>query len=147
MADISGFGLSVTVNASATFPSGVKITQFADDGDSLDLPSIQISDKAMGLNGDLITFSKASPLLLTLNVIPDSDDDKNLSVLAESNRVGKGKKSARDVVTVTVAYPSGKIVTYTNGAITDAMIGNGVASSGRMKTKAYAFAFENVSGL
>ena len=145
--DISGFGLSVTVKASNTFPAGVKISQFADDGDSLDLPSIQIADKAMGLNGDLITFSKASPLILTMNVIPDSDDDKNLSVIAESNRVGKGKKSARDVITATVAYPSGKVVTYTNGAITDAMIGNAVASAGRMKSKTYSFAFENVSGL
>lgn len=147
MADISGFGLSVTVKASNTFPSGVKISQFADDGDSLDLPSIQISDKAMGLNGDLITFSKASPLIMTLNIIPDSDDDKNMQVLAEANRVGKGKKSARDVITMTVAYPSGKVVTYTNGAITDGMIGNSVTSAGRMKTKAYVFAFENATGL
>ena len=82
-----------------------------------------------------------------MNVIPDSDDDKNLQVLAEANRVGKGKKSARDVITMTVAYPSGKVVTYTSGAITDAMIGNSVTSAGRMKTKAYAFAFENASGL
>lgn len=145
--DISGFGLSATVKASATFPAGVKISQFADDGDSLDIPSVQIADKAMGLNGDLITFSKAAPLIITMNVIPDSDDDKNLQVLAEANRVGKGKKSARDVITMTVAYPSGKVVTYTNGAITDAMIGNSVTSAGRMKTKAYAFAFENASGL
>lgn len=147
MADISGFGLKVNIKASATFPSGISVSQFADDGDSLDVPSIQIADKAMGLNGDLITWSKAIPLTVTLNIIPDSEDDKNLSVLAESNRVGKGKKSARDVITMTVAYPNEKVVTYTAGKLTDAMVGNSVASAGRMKTKAYIFAFENASGL
>lgn len=141
--DISGFGLTVNVRASVTFPSGFTLTQFADDGDSLDLPSMQIADKAMGLNGDLVTWSKASPIILTTNLIPDSEDDKNMSVLLEANRVGKGKKSAKDVITFTVVYPSGTSVTYTNGKLTDGMPSNGIASAGRMKTKAYSFAFEN----
>jgi len=145
--DVSGFGLVVNVKASASFPSGFQVSQFADDGDSLDIPSIQIADKAMGLNGDLVTWSKATPLAFTMNIIPNSDDDKNLGVIAEANRVGKGKKSAQDVITVTVAYPDGKTVTYTNGKMTDAMIGNSVASAGRMKSKAYAFSFENAVGL
>lgn len=147
MADISGFGLVVNVKASASFPAGFQVSQFADDGDSLDIPSMQLADKAMGLNGDLVTWSKAAPLTLTMNIIPNSEDDKNLSVVAEANRVGKGKKSAQDVITITVAYPDGKNVTYTNGKMTDGMPGNGVASAGRYKSKAYAFAFENVTGL
>jgi len=147
MADISGFGLVVNVKASVSFPAGFQVSQFADDGDSLDIPSMQIADKAMGLNGDLVTWSKAAPLTLTMNIIPNSDDDKNLSVVAEANRVGKGKKSAQDVITMTVAYPDGKNVTYTGGKLTDAMAGNGVASAGRLKSKAYSWAFENVTGL
>lgn len=147
MADISGFGLVVNVKASSSFPSGFQVSQFADDGDSLDIPSMQLADKAMGLNGDLVTWSKAAPLSLTMNIIPNSEDDKNLSVIAEANRVGKGKKSAQDVITVTVAYPDGKYVTYTNGKMTDAMPGNAVASAGRYKSKSYAFSFENVVGL
>jgi len=147
MADISGFGLVANIKASVSFPAGFQVSQFADDGDALDVPSMQLADKAMGLNGDLVTWSKAAPLVITMNVIPNSEDDKNLAVIAESNRVGKGKKSAQDVITVTVSYPDGKTVTYTNGKLTDAMPGNGVASAGRLKSKPYVFAFENVVGV
>jgi hypothetical protein len=143
MTDISGFGLQVNIKASNTFSSGFVVTQFADDADPFDLPSMQIADKAMNLNGGLVTWSKASPLNITLNVVPNSDDDKNLGALFEANRVGLGKKSARDVITMTAVYPDGSTLTLTQGAITDGMPGNAVASAGRMKSKAYAFTFEN----
>lgn len=143
--NISGYGLRVNVRASVTFPVGVNLTQFADDADPLDIPSIQIMDKGMGLNGDLVVWGKPAALVITTNVIPGSQDDRNLSILAEANRTGKGKTSARDVITMTVTYPDGSVDIYNNGAITDAIIGRGVASSGRMKTRAYSFAFQNKS--
>lgn len=145
MQDISAFGIRVQIIASTTFPAGINITQFADDGDSLDVPSQQIADKAMGVNGDLIVWSKANPIVITLNVIPDGDDDKNLQVLLEANRVGRGKRSARDTITMTAVYPDDSKRTWTLGKITDGIPGNSLASSGRMKTKPYAFAFENTA--
>lgn len=145
MNDISAFGLRAIVIASQTFPSGIAVTQFADDADGLDSPSMQIRDKAMGLNGDLVTWSKANPIPLTLNVVPNSEDDLNLSVLFEANRVGKGKFGARDVISVTVLYPDGRTASFTEGTITDGMPANSAQSSGRMKSKPYQFAFENVN--
>ncbi len=121
------------------------ITQFADDADPIDLPAMQIRDKAMGLNGDLVTWSKANPIVFTLNVIPETEDDHHLQVLAESNRVGKGKKAVKDVITVTVSYPNGTVKKLTKGAITDIPAATGVASAGRMKTKTYTFVFENIT--
>lgn len=143
--DVSGFGLRIRITASRTFPAGFTVTQFADDADPFDLPSIQIADKAMGLNGDLVTWSKANPILPTLNVIPGSEDDRNLAVLLEANRVGRGKSGARDVVTMTGTYPDGRSITLSQGVITDGMPGNSVASAGRLKSKSYAFAFESMS--
>jgi hypothetical protein len=143
--DIAAFGLRVQLVASQTFPSGISISQFADDADPFDSPTIQIKDKAMGLNGDLISWSKATPPTVTLNVIPGSEDDQNLSVLFEANRVGKGKIGARDVVSLTVIYPDSSTVSYTQGVITDGQPANSATSSGRLKTKAYSFAFENVN--
>lgn len=145
MQDISVFGIRVQVVASQTFPSGINITQFADDADPFDAPSMQIRDKAMGVNGDLISWSKANPIPVTLNVVPNSEDDKNLSVLFEANRVGKGKQGARDVISITAVYPDGKTASFTQGVITDGPPANSAQSSGRMKSKAYAFAFENVN--
>lgn len=142
--DISGFGIKVNIIASVTFPAGLLVTQFADDADAIDLPSTQIADKAMGVNGDLVTWSKATPLPVTLSVVPNSADDRNLAILFEANRVGQGKQSARDSITLVVVYPDGRTATYIRGAITDGPIGNSVASAGRMKSNAYQFAFENM---
>lgn len=143
--DISAFGIRVRLIASVTFPVGIDVTQFADDGDSLDVPQQQIADKAMGVNGDLITWSKANPLNLTLNIIPNSDDDRNMAVLLEANRVARGKLGSRDVITLVALYPDGTSQTWSQGRITDGIPGNALASSGRMKTKPYAMTFENLA--
>lgn len=141
--DISGFGLRVRVIGSVTFPAGFDVTQFADDADPFDTPAITIANTAMGLNGDLQVFSAAVPIPLTLAVVPSSDDDKNLAVLFEANRVGKGKVGARDKITVVGIYPDGKTVTLTNGVITAGIPTDSIASAGRKKSKPYTFAFEN----
>ena len=143
--DISGFGIEARITASTTFPNGFSITEFADDADPIDIASQQIADKAMTLNGDLVTWSTANHIPATINVIPGSEDDLNLAVLLEANRVGQGKTSARDVITFVITSPgdAGRTLTLTAGRITDGPVGNGIASSGRIKSKAYIFAFEN----
>ena len=143
--DISGFGLQINLIASNTFPSGVTISQFADDADPFDTPAIQLADKAMGLNGDMVTWSAPAPLDVTLNIIPGSEDDDNLSALAEANRVSKGKSSARDQITLVAIYPSGKVRTFSGGRLTNAIPADSVASSGRLKTKPFTFAFEQLA--
>lgn len=145
MNDISGFGAKVQVVADKTFPSGFNLSQFADDTDPFDFPSVQIADKAMGLNGDLITWAKASPKTVAVAVVPGSEDDRNLQALYDANTVGKGKSSAGDKITITVAYPDGKTLTLSEGRLTDGPPGVGVASAGRLKTSTYQFAFENVA--
>lgn len=144
--DITGFGVIVSLIASTTFPVGVPITQFADDSDPCDFASVKIGDVAMGLNGDLITWAKAVPLPMVLNVIPGTEDDLNLQVLADANRVAQGKISAFDNITAVITYPDGSVITLTGGKMTDAMFGKSISSAGRMKTKSYAFSFETKNG-
>ena len=144
MNNISGFGIQVNLIASNSFPVGFLINEFADDADPFDLPSLQIADSAMGLNGDLISWSKANPIKITLNVIPGSFSDVNLAILFEANRVGRGKIGARDIITLTGIYPNSTFVTLTNGIITDGMPAKSVSSAGRLKSKSYNFSFENM---
>lgn len=144
--NISGFGTTVTLVASTTFPTGVVINQFSDDTDALDIPSLQIADVAMGLNGDMITWSKANPIKVTLSVVPQSDNDVSLGILLAANRVGRGKISANDVITMTVVYQNQRFITLTGGIITDGIPFAPVASSGRLTTRTYQFAFESYIG-
>lgn len=147
MSDISGFGIQVQLIASVTFPNaGFIVTQFADDSDPLDMGSVKIGELTIGLNGDPISYAKAVALPMVLNVIPGSDNDANLQILADAVRVSKGKFSSLDEITAIVSYPDGRVVTLTGGRLTDAMFGNSVSSAGRLKTKTYAFSFPNKAG-
>lgn len=144
--DISGFGAVLGIRASNTFPAGFVVTQFADDADPIELNGIRIADTAMGLNGDMLSWSKAVPLPMVVNVIPGSPDDENLGILAEANRVGQGKVSAQDVITATIIYPDGSSINFSQGKITEAMFGKSIAGSGREKTKSYSFMYQNKIG-
>lgn len=146
MQNISAYGLEVVLSASTTFPAGISITQFADDVDVLDVPSLQISDSAMGINGDLIVWSKANPIKLNLGVVAGSEDDVNLGILLEVNRPGASKLGFRDRITMNIRYPEGNFVQLIQGVITDGFPFSGAQSTGRLKTKVYSFTFENRIG-
>lgn len=143
--NISGFGVSVRLVASVTFPTGISLTQFADDSDPFDVPSMQVADTAMDVNGTLYTWSKANPPKVTIGVNPNTDDDANLGILLEANRPANGKTPALDKITISCIYPDGSTATFSGGSITDGMPANGIASAGRLKSKAYNFAFQNLS--
>lgn len=143
--EIGGVGLVVSLRATATFPAGVIFEQFADDADPFDFPDIDIAEVAMGLNGDMVSWSKAKPLPVSISVIPESNDDNNLAVLLAANRVGKSKTSALDQITLVGRYPSGAIVTLSAGKLLGGSVGNSVNAAGRMKSKTYKFAFQNIT--
>lgn len=143
--DVSATGLTVLVRASVTFPAGFIVSAFADDADPFDIPDIEIATAAMGLNGDLITFSSPVPITPTLNVIPGSPEDQNLSILYNANRAARGRRVARDIITMIVTYPDGSTTTLSQGKLTSGNPGKSIASAGRVKTKAYTFAFQDVS--
>lgn len=141
--DISGFGTKITLQATPTFPNGITLTQFADDADSLDSPNITIGEMAMGVNGDAVFWSKAVANPVSVNLIPDSDDDKNMQVLFANNRVGAGKVSTQDLVQIKINYPNGATATFINGKLLEGPATSSIASSGRKKSKMYMFKFEN----
>lgn len=143
MKDVSAIGLSIIVKASNTYPQGILCTHFADDTDPMDFPEVTITEYGMGLNGDLITWSSPQPLQFSLSLIPGTEEDIALEFLFEANRVAKGKRSAKDEITIIANYPDGTIKTLTPGRIISGLPGKGVASGGRIKTSTYGFVFEN----
>lgn len=145
MQDISATGISLLVKADKTFPNGFTVTQFADDADPFDLPSLEIAATAMNVNGELVTWSSPQPINPTLNVIPGSEDDNNLATLFEANRAAAGKTVARDIITIVATYPDGSTVTLSNGKMTSGFPGKSIASAGRMKSKSYSFMFQDLA--
>lgn len=145
MEDISVTGISLTITASETFPNGFTFTDFADDADPFDMPALVIAAAAMNVNGTLVTWSAPAPILPTINAIPGSPGDNNLSILFEANRPAQGKRIARDVITIVGNYPDGSSVTLSNGKMLSGAPGKSAASAGRLKSKPYAWAFQDIA--
>lgn len=144
MQNISGFNTLGYLIASNTFPIGFPLTNWADDSDPLDLPALQIGDGAMGLNGDLVTWSKSNPVKISMSFIPGSIVDQLMTILFNANRPSLGKLAALDVITLNFVLPDGTIIGLSPGTITDGMPGRSVASEGRQKSKTYSFIFEAI---
>ena len=144
MQNVSSFNTTFILVASVTFPIGVTLTQFADDADPFDFPVVNIADTAKGTNGDLIVWSTANPVPMTLSVIAESQNDTVLSTIYQANFPTRGLIPARDVITLTAYYPSGKIAQALNGSLVSGMPANSSASSGKLKTKTYGFSFESI---
>ncbi len=150
MTDISGFGLEVTLVASNTFPGvGFTITEFADDADPFMVEALTVGGAGMGVNGDLVTWTEPNPIQVTINIIPDSPDDINLSILAEANRPAKGSAPILDRIDITRTYNGlgGQPLVLTNGKIITTDPVTSVLQNGRKKTKAYVFVFEGKVGI
>lgn len=143
--NISGFGTSVQLVASNTFPQGVTLAQAADDADFMDFAELVVAESGMGLNGNHVVWSKPGVIDFTINVVPTTTDDINLATLHEANRSAAGKKIARDVLTMVVTYPDGSVTTFGEGIIVSGIPALGTAQSGRFKTRPYKFRFTQLS--
>lgn len=146
MENISAFGGSMVLAASTTFPAGITLTQWADDVDPLDVPDQEIAQTAYGVNGTMVAWSRATGLDVAVAVVPNGNDDRNLALLTEANRVSYGKRSADDVLTLTVMYADGRKKIFSQGKLVNGSPALGISQSGRLKTRTYRMRFQSVTG-
>ena len=144
--EIGGFGLRIWLVAVPTFPAGILISKFVDDADPLEHAQLQISERAMGLNGDMVTWKRAIPIDISLVVQPGTDDDKNLTLLASLNRADAVRPVLTDIITMTIQYPGPRNNrTLLNGRLIEASLFPSVASGGRKKSRTFKFSFETIA--
>lgn len=144
MDNVSATGTKVFITASHTFPAGFWVSKFADDKDAVTSDNIQINETAMGPNGDMVFFGTPNAVPVKLGIIPGSEDDKNLQILYQANRVAKNKASVKDIIQMVVHYANGEKKTFVNGVITDGPAAYTATSNARINGNEYGFAFENV---
>ncbi|WPC97867.1 phage tail fiber protein [Proteus terrae] len=143
MNDISATGLSLIIQASNTFPAGIPITTFSDEGDPLDLPAVDITATAVDINGNLVSWSAPTPQAVTINVLAGSEEDENLAILLDANTARRGRRHASDIITLVASYGDGSITTARNGRITNGSRGNSISNNARFKSKQYTFVFQD----
>ena len=141
--DISAMGIKATILAVPSYPVGITLTQFADDGDSLNIPDMTIMQSGMGVNGDMVVWRTAVPCEVDVNLIPGTDECLAMENLFKLNMTQKNKVSSKDVLTMTINHPNGKIDILTNGYIIGGKPVQDYSSNGRAKTRTFRLVFEN----
>lgn len=143
--NIGGVGLKITVFASITFPQGVTLTEFSTEADPLEMPTdVEISNSQMGLNGDKAVWQVVPKMSVGINLIPGTEGDKNMQILANANRKEKNKVSVLDNITYIISYPDGKIRTCTDGNITIGKIADGVGTDSKYAPGHYVVDFAHI---
>ena len=141
--DVSAMGLKVLIKARPSFPVGIEVTHFADDGDSLNISDITTMESAVGVNGDLVVWRVATPCEISLNVIPGSDECKDLETLFNLNMTQKNRVSSKDIITMVITHPDGKQTVLSNGYIIGGKPAQDYSSNGRANSREFRFVFEN----
>ena len=143
MSDISAMGLKVTIMAVPSYLAGFTLTKFADDGDSINLPEMTIMEHGIGVNGDLVVWRTAKPCEIEVNLIPGTEDAKNMENLFKLNMTQKDKLSSKDTLTMAVVHPDGKTDLLTEGYIVAGKPVQDYSSTGRAKTRTFRMIFQN----
>lgn len=145
MSDISVIGFAATVKESNLFPNGFTLTQFADDTAPFDEPEVTLAETGMGANGHMVVWRSPAVKTVTIALIPGSEDAKNMQVCANAGQVGLGQTATAGRVSMSVVWPSGAVVNYSNGVVTAARLGVSAGTGGRVTTPTFTIAFESVT--
>lgn len=145
MQEVSSTGIALRLTASVTFPNGIDLTAFPEDGDIGVTGNIDIAGNASGVNGDLIVWKTVNGVEVNVPIIPNTQDEVNLDILFDANRAAKNKRARFDVITIVATNPvTGATKTYKNGVIKNGAPGYQYGGDGRIKNKTYGFVFEDV---
>ena len=139
--NIAGFGTSIVLVASGTYPVGFAIEALADDSDPIEIEDIEIAEEVMGVNGQTASFSKPAIIPVSISVLPTAISQQALNILFQANLVGANKSVNDDVITLTIVYPGGHGVVFTDGRMIGGPPASSLASAGRLKTMTYKFSF------
>lgn len=152
--DISFTGASVVVTQ-GNDNLKTTITEFSDEDTPLECSEIEVTGNAITLNGQLVLWRKPSAYMVSVTVIPRSENDLVLSKMLYQARVCPARAIAvKDLWSkMTIKCPrineSGNtkaVDTYnfSNGRILSGPTGPASNSEGKMSARKYTFVFQDL---
>jgi hypothetical protein len=146
MIDISAFGTGITIIATTSFPVGFTLSSFADDEDPLSVENTEVSGYEKLYDGSIFTYDKTSPLLLSVGVMPNTEDDQNLKILMQMRKSSPSILPLSDETSIVICYADGGKVAMGNGTILSGPLADSITSQGRKKGNVYHFVFGTFVG-
>lgn len=159
MVDISMQGARLSLKCDAISEGNV-ILEFAAEGTPIEFPDLEVCGYEMTMNGELVTWTKPSPITWNITVIPGSASDEALRNLLYAGHVGgqMGRPINRTYVKIRTAVltvpgidtngivstASNLEFTFTNGRLSGGPPAIGSNNEGKMSPRTYKFVFESV---
>lgn len=146
--NVSASGTIITIIASNSAPFvPIIISEWSNEANPISFNDHQGGGGIMDLNGFGIRWSKALPIRCNLSVINGSNSDIKLALLYMLNRVGGGKRSAADRITMTISGPNQLPILCTGGWVLSGAPSPSASAQGNFRGKNYSFEFDNLVGL
>jgi hypothetical protein len=146
MIDVSAFGAGITIVALTSFPMGFSLSSFSDDEDPLNVEQLEVSGYEKLYDGSIFTFDKTSPVLLSVGVMPNTDDDTNLKILLQMRKSSPQLLPLPDTTSMVITYPDGGRIVLSDGSILSGAIADSLTAQGRKKGNVYHFVFGTFAG-
>ncbi len=146
MIDVSGFGTSVVILSTASFPVGFSVTQFAHDKKPLIVDTTRPIGSVELYDGSLFFFNKTAPIRIHIAVIAGSDDDMNMKIMLQSRKSAVKIIPLPDVTTMTITYGDGGRVMLANGSIIEGPLADTISQDGQRESNTYTFEFGSFAG-
>lgn len=160
MIDISMQGATLAITCPTISGLGQVVLEFSDEGTPIDFPDVEVCGYAMTMNGELVVWTKPSPITWSVTVIPGSASDTQLRNMLYAGHVGGRKgnginQSSVRISTAVLTVPSinsngivssseNLTFTFTNGRLTSGPTAIGSNAEGKMSARTYKFVFESV---
>lgn len=141
--DVSALGFKILVKDTKIFPSGFTISRTADGTDPFGFNTVTLGEATVDANGHIVYAATPNSTEITLNLLPNSEEDNNMSLLFESHRPRPGVARTGGKITITIMYADGKSITANNCYFLTGDPKRSVQAPSRYKNKVYTFACED----
>ena len=142
--DVSGMGFKILVKDDKLFPRGFEINRTADGVDPFDFDTVTLGEATMDANGNQVYTCTPNPINFTINLLPTSEEDDNMSLLFEAHRPRAGVARTGGKITVTTIYPDGKSVTAIDCKFLTGDPRRSITANSKYKNKVYTFSCEDI---
>ena len=140
--DVSFAGSTITI-------AGITIQNFMDDANPIELQDVEVSSVGVNLNGCIIRNAKPNIIMMSVTVIPGSEEDSRLYDLWRKYRVQNGVNNASTVwsqsLTASIACANGLLkksnYRFGGGTMVSGPPGPSASAEGKMQGRTYTFAF------
>jgi len=141
--DVSALGFKILVQDSKIFPQGFSITRTADGSDLFAFSDLTIGEASMDANGNMVYATTPNPTEFTINLLPTSEEDKNMSLLFEAHKPKTQRARMGGKITIMVQYSDGSSTIANNCKFISGSPKKSITSPSRYTNKVYTFACES----